>query len=424
MMLLAQLLMLGTLILMITGRTPLYLTAILGATVSALVAGFPLTGKENITIAKLIIGGMNPVIADMTGVLLFIGVMHATGFLNVIIRDIVRVGNRLGGGPGICTAASLAAGGIGALTGFTQPVITGVVAGPAATKMGVSPNDAAGSIAHAGHFGNFAGFTHPTQVAVIATAGIGFGMINVYGAIISLSIMAIAFWRMKRRQADGAAKLSDAEMQAALAEFAGKDMKTPSWAAFAPFGVLVAGFVCGLPVFLVGTLAAVSTMLLAKAKPAVAEAAMMEGVQKIAVPLVATIGFLYMSGVIKSIGIVDDVASLLGPWLSVAPVFIMLLVSALTGLLTQSNAASAAIIVPFLAIVLKTGADPMAASVAALAGSSIMQYFLTGGPVAALSTVIPVIPGSELMAANKFQRPNQLFGLAVAFVVVTGLVVL
>lgn len=421
-MLFAQLVMLGTLILMITGRTPLYLTAILGATAAALVAGFPIAGKADITIAKLIIGGMNPVIADMTGVLLFIGVMHATGFLNVIIRDIVRVGNRVGGGPGICSAAALAAGGIGALTGFTQPVITGVVAGPAAIKMGVSPNDAAGSMAHAGHFGNFAGFTHPTQVAVVATAGIGFGMINVYGAIISLSIIAIAFWRMKRKLHGNSVKMSDADMQAALSEFTGKAGNTPSWAAFAPFAVLVVGFVMGLPVFLVGTIAAVATMILAKANPNTAEAAMMEGVQKIAVPLVATIGFLYMSGVIKSIGIVDDVAQLLGPWLSTAPVFIMLLVSALTGLLTQSNAASAAIIVPFLSIVLKTGADPMAASVAALAGSSVMQYFLTGGPVAALSTVIPVVPGSDLVGANRFQRPNQLFGLAVAFVVVTGLV--
>jgi hypothetical protein len=53
-----------------------------------------------------------------------------------------------------------------------------------------------------------------------------------------------------------------------------------------------------------------------------------------------------------------------------------------------------------------------------------MQYFLTGGPVAALATVIPVIPNSDLRTANRFQRPAILSGLAVAFIVtlVLGLV--
>ena len=40
-----------------------------------------------------------------------------------------------------------------------------------------------------------------------------------------------------------------------------------------------------------------------------------------------------------------------------------------------------------------------------------MQYFLTGGPVAALATAIPVIPGSDLKTANRFQRPSILAGL-------------
>ena len=34
--------------------------------------------------------------------------------------------------------------------------------------------------------------------------------------------------------------------------------------------------------------------------------------------------------------------------------------------------------------------------------------------MAALATVIPVIPGSELKPANLFQRPSILFGLLVA----------
>lgn len=123
----AQIIMVATLLLMITGKTPIYITAITGATIAALVAGFPIAGSADMTIAKMVISGLNPVIADMTGILLFIGIMQATGFMDVIIRDIVRVGNKLGGGTGVCTAGGIAAGVIGALTGFTQPVITAVI---------------------------------------------------------------------------------------------------------------------------------------------------------------------------------------------------------------------------------------------------------------------------------------------------------
>ena len=96
----AQVVMVLTLLLMITGKTPIYMTAIVGATLSALIAGFPIMGSTEMTIAKMVNTGLNPVIADMTGILLFIGIMQATGFLDVIIRDIVRVGNKLGGGTG------------------------------------------------------------------------------------------------------------------------------------------------------------------------------------------------------------------------------------------------------------------------------------------------------------------------------------
>ena len=54
---------------------------------------------------------------------------------------------------------------------------------------------------------------------------------------------------------------------------------------------------------------------------------------------------------------------------------------------------------------------------AAASGASLIQYFLTGGPVAALATVIPVIPGSDLKSANAFQRPSILSGCLVAFVI-------
>lgn len=134
-MIIAQCLMVMTLIIMITGKTPLYLTAIVGAAVSAIVAGYPIAGSAPMTVGKMINMGLNPVIADMTGILLFIGIMQATGFLDVIVRDIVLVGNKIGGGPGVCTAGGIAAGLIGALTGFTQPVITAVITGPAAVRL-------------------------------------------------------------------------------------------------------------------------------------------------------------------------------------------------------------------------------------------------------------------------------------------------
>lgn len=363
----AQLCMLATLILMITGKTPIYLTAITGAAISALVAGFPLAGAEGMTITKMIISGLNPVIADMTGILLFIGIMQATGFLDVIIRDIVRIGDKMGGGVGVAGAGGVAAGVIGALTGFTQPVVTAVITGPAAVRLGVDPNKTAGIIAHAGHIGNLAGFTHPTQVAILATAGIGYGLFNVLGLIAALSIFV--------------------------------------------------GFVAGLPIFLVGLFSAMLTMFLAHRAPREAEADMMKGVSLIATPLVATIGFLFMSTVIKEIGMVQTMSEIVAPIMTTSPVLVMFGVAFCTAFMTQSYAASVAVLVPFLQIVLAAGGDPFASAFAAASGAALIQYFLTGGPVAALATVIPVIPGSELKAANAFQRPSILAGSATALVI-------
>lgn len=99
----------------------------------------------------------------------------------------------------------------------------------------------------------------------------------------------------------------------------------------------------------------------------------------------------------------------------------MFLISIITGIITQSLAASSAILLPFLSVVLTAGADPMASSVAAIAGANIGQYYLTGGPVSGLNTVIPVVPGSDLVKANLFQRPNYLFGFVVAGCIVAAL---
>ena len=410
----AQIIMLLMIALMITGLTPIYITAIVGSTIAALVAGIPITGDAEVTIASMINSGLNPVIADMAGVLLFIGIMEYSGFLDVIIKEVVKIGRKIGGGTGVATAGGIAAGIIGALTGFTQPAITAVVTGPAATKLGVDPNKVAGIQAHAGHLGNFGGFTHPTMVAVVATAGIGFGKINVIGAITALIVFAVSYIRAKR--SEGSSAISDAEMAQIMAEFENSDSGIPSGKAFLPFIVLFVGFVAGLPVFIVGVAASIITFLLAGIKASESEKAMLKGVEKIATPLVATLGFLYMSAVIKNIGIVDNMAGLLAPVLAVAPIQTMLLVSVITGTLTQSNGASAAVVVPFLQIVLGSGADPFAAAVAAAGGCALMQYFLTGGPVAALSTVIPVVPGSDLKGANRFQRPSILAGVAFLFI--------
>lgn len=416
---LAQIIMVLTLVIMITGKTPIYMTAIIGATISALVAGFPLAGSADVTIASMINSGLNPVIADMTGILLFIGIMEAAGFFDVIIRDIVRVGNRIGGGPGVVTAGGIAAGLIGALTGFTQPVITAVITGPAGVRLGVDPNKAAAIQGHAGHIGNLFGFTHPTQVAIIATAGLSFGLFNILGLIAALSVFAMSYFRLTRDMKARGITMTAEENAAILKEFEAKEYHATSAQAFAPFVVLVIGFVLGFPIFLVGLISGIFAMILAKRDPKQSEQEMMKGVGRIATPLVATIGFLFLSTVIRNIGLVQVIADLLKPVLAVAPVQIMFLVAMLTALLTQSYGASAAIILPFLQIVIQAGGDPFAAGFAAASAGALTQYFLTGGPVAALATVIPVIPGSELKPANLFQRPSILFGLLVALVIAT-----
>lgn len=69
---LAQIVVVVTLILMIIGKTPMYITAVVGSTIAALQAGIPLYGVDPVTIKSLLIGGLNPVLIDMGGILLFI----------------------------------------------------------------------------------------------------------------------------------------------------------------------------------------------------------------------------------------------------------------------------------------------------------------------------------------------------------------
>ena len=112
------------------------------------------------------------------------------------------------------------------------------------------------------------------------------------------------------------------------------------------------GFVAGFPVFLVGLASAIVCMLLSGKPMREAEAAMLKGVSLIATPIVATIGFLFMSTVIKQVGLVQTMSDAVGPVLSVAPVLILFGVAFLTGFLTQSYAASVSVLVPFLQVVL------------------------------------------------------------------------
>ncbi len=418
----AQALMGITLILMIVGKTPLYLTAIIGSTIAALAAGFPVSGKAEVTLIGLIKNGLNPVIADITGVLMFVGILESSGFLKIIINKIISWGSKLGGAPGITAAGSLAAGCIGALTGFTQPVVTAAITGPVATKLGMDPNKTAGLAAHAGHFGNFAGFTHPTQVAVIATAGVGFGMINVVGAITGLSIILFSCIRLMLEMKKNPPKVSD-EVIDEVNDTLKNTSSTSFGVAVAPFLIFIIGFCMGFPVFIVGTVCAILVAILAKINMNTGEKEMIDGVQKAAIPVVATISFLFMSAVINKIGLVDVISGVMGPAVSISPIYTMLIVSAIAGFITQSNAAAAAINVPFLSVVLATGADPLTAACAAAGGAAVTQYYLTGGPVAALSTVIPVVKGSNLKDANKFQRPAMIFGFVVLFVLVSILAV-
>lgn len=414
-MLFAQIAMSITLLLMISGKTPLYTTAIIGSFISSLIAGFSLTSGDGVTIVSLINGGLNPVIADMAGVLMFIGVMQACGFMDIIIRFIIKIGRVLGGGAGVALAGGVAAGIIGMLTGFTQPAVTAVITGVASTKLGITPNQSAAIHAHAGHLGNYGGFTHPTQVSVVAITGIGFGLINLVGIFVSLSIFVCSFLRAKITNKNSKVILSKEEILRIASEFENSENSHHIAIAFLPFLFLFIGFIFGYPIFILGVLASILAIILAKFPFAKGENAMLDGVSKIATPLVATIGFLFMSGVIKNIGLADIIGNLFLPILTYMPIQTMLLVSALAGLITQSNSASMAITIPFLHAVLGVGADPFAAACVAAGGSAIMQYFLTGGPIAALATVVPLIPGSDLKLANKFQRPSMLFGLFVLF---------
>ena len=124
---------------------------------------------------------------------------------------------------------------------------------------------------------------------------------------------------------------------------------------------------------------------------------------------------MFMSAVINKIGLVAVLAKYLEPLLMVAPIQILIIISAIAGTITQSNAASAAIVLPFVQILMGMNLDPMAISFAAIMGPAIMQLFLTGGALTALPVVAGVIPGTNQKLANKWERPALLVGLGISF---------
>jgi len=412
-MITAQVIMILTLIIMICGWAPLYITATIGSVLAAMAAGFPLIGKDPDSIGRLLIGAMNPVIIDMLGVLLFIGIMQKTGYLDVIIHKIMEVGRKKGGAPGIATAAGLAAALLGALTAFTQPVITATIAGPAATKLGLHPNKTSAIISMANTVANSCGFTHPTMLAILGLTGVNFGLINIWGFIGSIGIYIFAYWRAKREMiAEGISIVSDATSV---------DFKLPEGApsftkAITPFLLLCIAFFAGIPVFIVGFVCSILVIAMARYSLADGEKAMISGVAQIAIPIVAIISLMFMSGVINKIGLVRVLADYLNPLLVIAPIQILLIISAIAGTITQSNAASAAIVLPFVQILMEMGLSPMSISFAAIMGPAIMQLFLSGGALTALPVVAGVIPGTNQKLANKWERPALLVGLLTSFI--------
>jgi H+/citrate symporter len=410
---LAQIIMVLTLLVMILGIAPLYLTAAIGATLAAVAAGYQIIGNAPDSVARLLVTAMHPVIIDMLGVLLFIGIMQAAGFMDVIIYKIMEVGRKKGGAPGIATAAGLAAALLGALTAFTQPVITATIAGPAAVRLGLSPNKTSGIISLAATVSNSCGFTHPTMLAILGITGVQFGLINAWGFVGSIGIYIFVYYRAKREMiSEGIEIRTDDD---------GEELKLPENApsfikAIIPFLFLCVAFFAGFPVFLVGVVSSILVIVMANMGLQEGERGMISGVAQIAIPITAIISLMFMSTVIAKIGLVDLLAQYVEPFISFAPIQILFIISCLAGLITQSNAASAPIVLPFVQILIGMGFDPMAVSFAGIIGCSIMQLFLTGGALTALPVVAGVIDGTNQKLANRWQRPAMLVGVAVSFV--------
>ena len=61
----SQIIIAITLLLMVIDKTPMFITAVVGAAAAAFFAGIPLSGSDPVTMSKLLISGLNPVLIDM-----------------------------------------------------------------------------------------------------------------------------------------------------------------------------------------------------------------------------------------------------------------------------------------------------------------------------------------------------------------------
>ena len=240
-----------------------------------------------------------------------------------------------------------------------------------------------------------------------------FGLINLWGFVGSVGIYIFAYYRAKREMiSEGLEIRTDDEIN----DFVLPENAPSFGKAVFPFLFLCIAFFAGFPVFLVGVASSIIVILMAKMSLQEGERGMITGVAQIAIPITAIISLMFMSTVIAKVGLVDLIATYVKPYISFASIQILFIISCVAGLITQSNAASAPIILPFVQILISMGCDPMAVSFAGITGAAIMQLFLTGGALTALPVVAGVIPGTNQKLANRWQRPAMLVGVATCFV--------
>ena len=162
------------------------------------------------------------------------------------------------------------------------------------------------------------------------------GTVQLVGAIAALTIFAVRYVRMSRSMKAAGTALSTEAMEKIAAEYEKNDSGISPTTAFIPFIVLVVGFALpplltgkSIPVFLVSIASGLVNIFLAKMNAKAGEVSMLEGVDKIATPIAATVGFLFMSSVIREVGLTKTLSEFVQPLLNISPLFLMWLVAVL-----------------------------------------------------------------------------------------------
>ena len=134
-------------------------------------------------------------------------------------------------------------------------------------------------------------------------------MFNVWGALSAFAIMGAAYWRMKHRiisEGGQVSRFSKEQIERILNDFENTD-NISSVKAFIPFIVLLVFAATGIPIFVVCFVAALLTIALSRRPMMQSEADMVEGVKMLSVPFTAIIIFLFLSGVINNVGVIETV---------------------------------------------------------------------------------------------------------------------